>query len=81
MQRYLEQDAQDADGGDGYYYGDDLNNSVACPSWAPIVGFTGIACAVCFASEYRAGTVEDYRGWLRGKIGRITRVCRFLGSA
>ena len=45
MQRYLE---QEADAGDQY---DDLNASVACPSWAPIVGFTGIACAVCFASE------------------------------
>lgn len=49
MQRYLE---QDADGGAQYDYSDDLNASVACPSWAPIVGFTGIACAVCFASEY-----------------------------
>ena len=44
MVRYLE-DAQEFDA-------DSLNVSVACPSWAPIVGFTGIACAVCFASEY-----------------------------
>jgi hypothetical protein len=43
MHRYLE---------DGSQGGDELNASVACPSWAPIVGFTGIACAVCFASEY-----------------------------
>jgi hypothetical protein len=33
-------------------YGDDSNMSSACPSWAPIVGFIGIACAVVFASEY-----------------------------
>jgi hypothetical protein len=26
------------------------NYSVDCPSWAPILGFTGIACAVVFAS-------------------------------
>ena len=45
MQRYLEDGAAN-----GYSY-DDLNASVACPSWAPIVGFTGIACAVVFASE------------------------------
>jgi hypothetical protein len=25
--------------------------SVVCPSWAPILGFTGITCAVIFASE------------------------------
>jgi len=49
MQRFLEQNA--ANGGQNYY-GDELNASVACPSWAPIVGFTGIACAVVFASEY-----------------------------
>lgn len=35
------------------YYGDDANNSVICPSWAPIVGFTGITFAVVFASEYK----------------------------
>jgi hypothetical protein len=35
-----------------YNYGDDSNASYTCPSWAPIVGFTGIACAVVFASEY-----------------------------
>ena len=27
------------------------NMSYTCPSWAPILGFTGIACAVVFASE------------------------------
>lgn len=32
-----------------YYSG--TNESYICPSWAPIVGFTGIACAVVFASE------------------------------
>jgi len=42
MVRYLEEE----------FDSDSLNASVACPSWAPIVGFTGIACAVCFASEY-----------------------------
>jgi hypothetical protein len=26
------------------------NTSVACPKWAPILGFTGITCAVIFAS-------------------------------
>jgi hypothetical protein len=52
MSRYLEQGGDD-DGGGQYYSSDETNASVACPSWAPIVGFTGIACAVCFASEYR----------------------------
>jgi hypothetical protein len=37
------------------YYGPpddfDYNYSIPCPSWAPIVGFTGIACAVIFASK------------------------------
>ena len=42
MVRYLEEE----------FDANTLNASVACPSWAPIVGFTGIACAVCFASEY-----------------------------
>jgi len=46
MQRYLE---DNADGGDQFNY-DEMNASVACPSWAPIVGFTGIACAVVFAN-------------------------------
>ena len=55
MQRYLEEQDGDANvGGDDYLYYDDtiFNNSVPCPSWAPIVGFTGIACAVVFASEF-----------------------------
>lgn len=30
---------------------DEENVSYTCPSWAPIVGFTGIACAVVFASK------------------------------
>lgn len=47
MQRYLDQDGDDGD----YDYYNDMNSSVVCPSWAPIVGFTGIACAVVFASE------------------------------
>ena len=33
-------------------YYNDSNESYACPSWAPTVGFIGIACAVCFASKY-----------------------------
>lgn len=28
------------------------NYSVVCPSWAPILGFTGIACAVVLASTW-----------------------------
>jgi len=32
------------------YYSDDTNESYVCPSWAPIVGFIGIACAVVFAN-------------------------------
>eukprot|EP00934_Nitzschia_sp_Nitz4_P002560 Nitzschia sp. Nitz4//scaffold15_size197535//27164//27939//NITZ4_001555-RA/size197535-augustus-gene-0.202-mRNA-1//1//CDS//3329537646//2550//frame0 len=43
MQRFLED-------GEEYFDETTLNSSVACPSWAPIVGFTGIACAVCFAN-------------------------------
>jgi hypothetical protein len=35
-----------------FYYEQDLNMSYTCPSWAPIVGFTGIACAVVFASKF-----------------------------
>ncbi|OEU14783.1 V-type ATPase [Fragilariopsis cylindrus CCMP1102] len=31
-------------------YYNDSNESYACPSWAPTVGFIGIACAVCFAN-------------------------------
>jgi len=30
------------------YY--DVNVSYPCPSWAPILGFTGIVCSVAFAS-------------------------------
>jgi hypothetical protein len=33
-------------------YEETENVSYTCPSWAPIVGFTGIACAVVFASKY-----------------------------
>lgn len=33
---------------DNYYEG---NISVTCPSWAPVVGFAGVAVAVVFASE------------------------------
>jgi hypothetical protein len=33
------------------YVEDTSNMSYTCPSWAPILGFTGIACAVVFASE------------------------------
>jgi len=36
---------------DENYY-EEGNISYACPSWAPIVGFTGIAFAVVAASEY-----------------------------
>lgn len=28
------------------------NISVVCPKWAPILGFTGITCAVIFASKF-----------------------------
>ena len=28
------------------------NYSVVCPSWAPILGFTGITAAVIFASTF-----------------------------
>ena len=28
------------------------SSSVVCPSWAPILGFTGITCAVIFASTW-----------------------------
>ena len=38
-------------------YYNDSNESYACPSWAPTVGFIGIACAVCFASKYIPGCV------------------------
>jgi hypothetical protein len=37
---------------DEYY--DEGNLSYACPSWAPTVGFVGIASAVVFASKFVA---------------------------
>jgi V-type H+-transporting ATPase proteolipid subunit len=36
------------DDNENYYV--EGNISVACPSWAPILGFTGIVSAVCFAN-------------------------------
>ena len=33
-------------------YYNEANVSVACASWAPVVGFTGCAMAVVFASEF-----------------------------
>ena len=47
MQRSLEDQEWEDYGG---YQGEE-NVSYTCPSWAPIVGFTGIACAVVFASK------------------------------
>lgn len=38
-----------ADDGDDYYYPG--NVSYVCTSWAPILGFMGIACSVVFASK------------------------------
>ena len=31
-------------------YSGGSNASAVCPKWAPILGFTGITCAVIFAS-------------------------------
>lgn len=31
---------------------DFMNLSYACPSWAPVLGFTGITAAVVFASTF-----------------------------
>jgi hypothetical protein len=36
---------------DAYYGGDENNISYPCASWAPILGFMGMAGAVVFASE------------------------------
>lgn len=41
------------------------NVSYACTSWAPIVGFAGITCAVVFASKYE-------------KIGRVVVILSFF---
>jgi hypothetical protein len=38
-------------GDDGDYYNEG-NLSYACTSWAPILGFMGIASAVSFASKW-----------------------------
>ena len=43
-----------ADDGDNYY--NEGNLSYVCASWAPILGFAGIASAVTFASKW--GMVE-----------------------
>jgi hypothetical protein len=32
-------------------YYNEGNESSVCTSWAPVLGFTGIACAVVFASK------------------------------
>jgi len=49
--------------GDNYY--NEGNVSTACPAWAPIVGFMGIASAVVFASTSSC---------LNGVMGTTTRV-------
>jgi hypothetical protein len=50
--RLLEQNAEAAQQEfNNYYYEQDANMSYTCPSWAPMIGFIGIACAVVFASK------------------------------
>lgn len=47
--------------GDDYY--NELNESVICPSWAPILGFTGIVSAVVFSNIGGAyGTAKAGQG-------------------
>lgn len=49
--------------GDNYYY--DLNTSVLCPKWAPILGFMGCAAGVVFANLGGAyGTAKAGQGIL-----------------
>jgi len=47
--------------GDDYY--NELNESVVCPSWAPVLGFTGIVAAVVFSNVGGAyGTAKAGQG-------------------
>uniref|UniRef100_A0A7R9WWB5 V-type proton ATPase proteolipid subunit n=1 Tax=Craspedostauros australis TaxID=1486917 RepID=A0A7R9WWB5_9STRA len=56
MERYLDQQANN----DAY---DEGNISYPCPAWAPVVGFTGITCAVVFANIGGAyGTAKAGQG-------------------
>jgi len=47
--------ADDDQQGNGNYYNEG-NISHVCASWAPMVGFAGIASAVVFASKWRNAT-------------------------
>ena len=46
--RYLNEE----DGGNGGWAYDDANQSFVCPSWAPILGYSGIVASVVFASKF-----------------------------